>query len=178
MSEEKVQAGRFENTRVYIHRRSRKQGRRVDGRYVRVGGVFKLGTPSLKSLQFLGVHKHLFMTISYPDYIRGVLDVAADLPGRHGLGYFTWVNTALKCKVLNKDLWYFIPTSVWGYRDEEHDKIIKTYSTLRILKGIGGGDYYLLNLPLITRKYLRARYKSQWKKKEKTGQEKNPAKKS
>ena len=154
-----LQAGRFENTRVYVHRRSKKQGAAVDGRYIRVGGVFKLGAPPLKSLQFIGVHECLCLTISYPDYIRGILDVAADLPGHTELGIFTWGPTTSTCKVLQNDLWYFLPVSVWGFLEGEYDKIIKTHSTLSILQGKGGGTYYLLNIPLLSRKYLRTRYK-------------------
>lgn len=156
----KTNAGRFENTRVYIHRRSRKDGRRVDGRYIRVGGVFKLGAPPLKSLQFIGVHDTcMFLTISYPDYIRGILDAAADLPAHPQLGYLTWADKA-KCKVLRDDLWYFIPTSTWGFQEGEYDKAIRTHSILSIVTGVGGGVYYLINMPLLTRKYLRARYKT------------------
>jgi hypothetical protein len=158
MPNEVIQAGRFENTCAYIHRRSKKHGAAVDGRYVRVGGVFKLGTPPLKSMQFLGIHDCMFMTISYPDYIRGILDVAADLGGHAELGQFTWAHY-LKCKVGGDDLWYFVPRYVWGFQEGEYDKTIRMHSTLSILQGLGGGTYYLLNLPLITRKYLRARYK-------------------
>jgi hypothetical protein len=158
MAQEVIQAGRFENTRVYVHRRSKKQGAAVDGRYVRVGGVFRLGTPSLKSMQFMGIHSCMFLTISYPDYVRGILDVAADLAGHADLGQFTWSNY-LTCKVLHDDLWYFIPAYVWGFKEGEYDKTIKTHSTLSILQGLSGGMYYVLNVPLITRKYLRARYK-------------------
>lgn len=152
------QAGRFENTKVYIHRESKKKGGQVDGRYLRVGGVFRLGTPPLKSLQFIGVHDHMCMTISYPDYIEGVLDVAADLPVFDDVCAFTWCNT-VKCKVQQDDLWYFIPKSLWGFREDEYNKTIKTVSTLSILKGLGGGMYYLLNIPLLDRRYLRSRYK-------------------
>lgn len=177
------QAGRFENTRVYVHRRCRKEGQYVAGRYIRVGGVFKLGAPSLKSSQFMGVHKHLFVTVDYPDYIRGLLDVAADLPGHPVLGQFTWASST-SCKVLDDDLWYFVPRKLWGFQEGEYDKIIKTESTLSILQGLGGGTYYLLNFPLLTRKYLRARYKVGhiWKRKPKKRktipQDKNPAQKS
>jgi hypothetical protein len=129
-----MSAGRFENTRVYVHRRSRKQGRRVDGRYIRVGGVFKLGAPPLKPLQFMGVHSHMFLTVSHPDYIKGILDVAADLPGRAELGPFTWAATTT-CKVLRDDLWYFIPIGVWGFQEGEYSKTIKTHSTLSCLLG-------------------------------------------
>ena len=183
MAEEVIQAGRFENTRVYIHRRSKRQGAAVDGRYIRVGGVFRLGAPPLKSRQFMGVHSCLFMTVSYPDYVRGILDVAADLASHPELGQFTWSNP-VKCKVLEDDLWYFVPRNIWGFKEDEYDKTIKTHSTLSILQGIGGGTYYLLNVPLITRKYLRTRYKTQrvYKQKpgrlKKTGHDKNPAQKS
>jgi hypothetical protein len=159
MTAKALLAGRFENTRVYVHRKAVKQGRQVDGRYIRVGGVFKLGSPPLKSLQFIGVHDCMFMTISYPDYVRGVLDLAADLPSHPDGGIFTWAAN-VKCKVLKKDLWYFIPTSTWGFLEGEYDMMIKTVSTLSILRGSGGGMYYLLNMPLLTRKYLRARYKN------------------
>jgi hypothetical protein len=105
------------------------------------------------------------VTVSYPDYIRGVLDAAADLPGRSDLGYITWSGDTGWCKVLQeKDLWYFIPLSLWGFQEGEKETAIKTYSTLSIVQGIGGGTYHLINLPLITRKYLRARYKRTSKK--------------
>jgi len=158
MATEIPQAGRFENTRVFVHRRSRKQGRRVDGRYIRVGGVFKLGSPPLKSLQFVGVHEHMFMTISYPDHVRGILDVAADLPSHHAFGQFTWASS-LALRVRKADLEYFIPISIWGFLEGEYEKTMRTHSTLSILQGLSGEPYYLLNMPLLTRKYLRARYK-------------------
>jgi len=151
-------AGKFENTRVYVHRQSKKKGRRVDGRYIRVGGVFRLGTPPLKPLQFIGIHDHLCMTISCPDYVEGVLDVAADLPVYEDTAAFTWCSS-VKWKVQQDDLWYFIPRTMWGFKEGEYDSIIKTVSTLSIVKGIGGGTYYLINMPLLDRRYLRSRYK-------------------
>jgi len=109
-------------------------------------------------MQYMGVHSCMFLTISYPPYIRGILDVAADLAGHPELGAFTWVYH-LTCKTQQDDLWYFLPKSVWGFQEGEYDAVMKTYSTLPILQGKGGGMYYILNMPLITRKYLRARYK-------------------
>jgi len=168
-------AGKFENTRVYVHRQAKKRGRRVDGRYLRVGGVFRLGTPPLKPLQFIGVHDHLCVTVSHPDYIEGVLDVAADLPVYGDISPFTWCST-VKWKVLQNDLWYFIPRTMWGFKEGEYDKIIKTPSNLSIVQGIGGGTYYLLNVPLLDRKYLRSRYKKPiGHKVKKATQKKNPA---
>ena len=152
------EAARFENTRVYIHRRSKKEGSEPDGRYVRIGGIFKLDTPDLKRRQYLGIHNHLFVTLNYPDYVQDFLAIAADLPGIEGHGNTTWVHLA-SCSITKHALWYFIPSSVWGVHPEDFKKTIKTTTTVSIVKGIGGGIYHILNFPLLTRNYLRERYK-------------------
>ena len=82
----KAQAAVFNNTKIYVHRRSKKEGRRVDGRYVVVGGIFRLGVPNLPHTQYIGLHKNLFFTMNYPEYVNDVLGIAADLPDVGGVG--------------------------------------------------------------------------------------------
>ena len=131
----------------------------MSGRYIMVRGVFKLGAPPLKSRQFIGVHKHMFVTVAYPDYTEGMLDAAADLPGDPAFGVFTWAGSVQCCINDKVNLQYYVVPPIWGFREGERDKVIKTYSTLSILQGLSGGSYYIINLPLFTREYLRARYK-------------------
>lgn len=151
-------AARFDNTRIYVHRRSKKEGSEPDGRYIRIGGIFKLDTPDLKRRQYMGIHNHLFITLNYPDYIRDFLGIAADLPGVVGKGNVTWVQLS-SCSIVKHALWYFIPRSIWDIQQDDYTKTIKTTTTVSIIKGIGGGVYHLLNVPLLTRTYLRERYK-------------------
>ena len=152
------EAARFVNTRVYVHHRSKKEGAEVDGRYLRIGGIFRLGAPNLKHRQFIGIHTHLIITMNYPDYIKDMLGIAADLPGISRKGNVTWVHTA-SCSVHSRGLWYFIPRYVWDYVPGDYEKHIKTTTTVSIISGIGGGHYHILNVPLLTRAYLRNRYK-------------------
>lgn len=148
----------FRNTRVYIHRKSKKEGAEPDGRYLRIGGIFRLGAPNLKHRQFIGIHTHLFITMNYPDYISDMLGIAADLPGIPGKGNVTWVHTA-SCSVQRRGLWFFIPRYVWEIKTGDFKNIIKTTTTVSIVAGQGGGYYHILDVPLLTRSYLRGRYK-------------------
>ena len=152
------EAARFDNTCIYIHKRSRLEGGRVDGRYIRIGRMFQLGAASLKKRQFLGIHKNLFVTIGYPDYIQDLLGVATDLPRVPGVGAITWV-TPLACSTNKKAVWYFIPRNIWQHTDADFDGTIYTPSVISIVSGEGGGQYHLLSIPLVTRAFLRAKYK-------------------
>lgn len=153
------QAARFDNTKIYIHRRSKKEGGAVDGRYIRVGGIFKLGAPDLKHRQFMGIHEHLFVTMSYPDYVTDLFGAAADLPGGPGIGFITWI-CKTSCSVGKGGLWYFIPRSIWDFAKGDFAKTIRTSSMVSIVAGEGSGYYHLLNFPLLTREYLRSRYRT------------------
>ena len=149
------QAAVFENTKIYIHRRSKKEGRDVDGRYLRIGSVFRLGTPDLPHQQYIGLHKTLFFTLYYPEHINDLLGIAADLPEVGGVGEpTTWV-AKVHSHVLKGALWYFIPKGVWAYRKGDYDKVISTTSYVSIVAGEGGQQYYILQVPLITRNFLR-----------------------
>jgi hypothetical protein len=152
-------AARFENTKVLVHRRSRKRGRCVDGRYIRVGGIFRIGTPLLKPRQFMGIQTCLAVTMDYPDYVNGLLDVAADLPGLTEKRSMVWVGD-ISCSTSKGGLWYYVPRGVWGWKEgEDTEKVITADSYVTIVRGNGGGIYYVLKIPLITAKYLRSRYK-------------------
>lgn len=152
------QAAEFSNTKIYIHRRSKKEGQKPDGRYVRIGGIFRLGPPDLKHRQFSGIHNHLFLTLNYPDYIKDILGIAADLPTVPLHRSVTWTHP-LSCSVVKGALWYFIPRYIWGVEPGDYGETITTTSTVSIVAGEGGGHYHLLSLPLLTRDYLRKRYK-------------------
>jgi len=150
--------GRFENTRVYLHWKTEKRGRHVDGRYIRVGGVFELGAPPLKASQFVGIHEHLFCTVSYPDYVKDLLGAAADLPSVPELGPITWANP-VGLGIHGKDLSFFVPRSVWWWDPGDYEDIIKTTSYFRAVNGIGNGTFHLLEIPLLSREFLRTRYR-------------------
>lgn len=153
----KKEAARFDNTRIYAHRRCKKEGAEPDGRYIRIGSIFRLGTPNLNHRQFVGIHSHLFVTMNYPDYVKDLLGIAADLPGIPGFGNVTWVHP-VSCSIIKRGLWYFLPRCVWEFMDGDYKETIKTTSTVSIVRGIGGGEYHILNLPLLTRTYLRKRH--------------------
>lgn len=152
------EAARFKNTCIYLHRRSEKEGGRVDGRYIRIGRIFQLGAANLKPRQFLGIHKNLFVTIGYPDYITDLLGVATDLPRVPGIGNIVWT-TSLSCSTSHKAVWYFIPRKIWEFTPTDFDQTIYTSSVISIVTGEGGGQYHLLSIPLITREFLRAKHK-------------------
>lgn len=153
------EAARFTNTKLYIHRRCKKEGGEPDGRYIRIGGIFRLSTPNLKHRQFSGIHNYFFLTMNYPDYIKDVFGVAADLPGIPGHGPVTWLYP-ISCTVVKGALWYFIPRSIWGMEVGDYTNTITTTSTISIIAGEGGGHYHLLNIPLLSRLYLRKRHKN------------------
>lgn len=152
------EAARFDNTRIYIHKRCEKEGGAVDGRYIRIGRMFQLGVPDLKRRQFLGIHKNLFVTIGYPDYVQDLMGVATDLPRVPGIGAITWV-TSLACSTSKKAMWYFIPRNIWEHTPADFDGTLYTTSVISIVTGEGGGQYHLLSIPLITREFLRSKYK-------------------
>ena len=153
------QAAVFENTRIYTHRRSKRDGGQPDGRYIRISGIFRLKPPDLAKRQFLGIHQHLFVTLNYPDTTKDLLSVAADLPNipGHG-GPATWAHP-ISCSVYNRGIWYFLPKCVWEITGGDYTDIVKTTSIVSVVSGIGGGHYHILSLPLLTREYLRLRYK-------------------
>ncbi|KKN01658.1 hypothetical protein LCGC14_1125610 [marine sediment metagenome] len=155
----KAVAARFDNTSIYVHRRCKKDGRTFAGRYIRIGGLFKLGAPTLPSRQFYGLHRELFFTVNYPEYINDLLGIASDLPEVGGKGQPTiWMGDTTGA-IVDKTLWYFLPKNVWGHKDGEYEKPIKTSTYMSIVTGEGGGHYYLLHVPLITRDFLRKRYR-------------------
>jgi hypothetical protein len=151
-------AARFANTRIYVHHRTDKYNQRPDGRYIHIGGIFKMGAPKLKRRQFIGIHKHLILTINYPDYTRDVLGIAADLPGIPSFGNVTWIGT-VKCTLFRKGLYFYIPRRVWGIEDIDLEEPVRTTSTVTILYGEEGGCYHILNVPLFDRQYFCERYK-------------------
>lgn len=151
-------AAQFTNTKIYIHRRCKKEGQKPDGRYIRISGIFRLGTPNLKHRQFVGVHNHLFVTMNYPDYIKDVFGIGADLPGIPGCGEITWLYP-VSCTATKQALWYFFPRCIWGVEPGDYAETITTTTTVSIVAGEGGGNYHILNIPLLTREYLRKRYK-------------------
>ena len=106
-------AAQFNNTRIYIHKRSSKAGGQPDGRYIWIGGIFKLGAPNLKKRQYLGLHNHMVITLSYPDYIHDLIGIAADLPGIEGCGNLSWMHRTYASATQKGGLWYFIPKLVW-----------------------------------------------------------------
>ena len=154
------QAAKFDNTKIYVHRRSKKEGRRVDGRYIRIGGIFRLGTPNLPHIQYLGLHKNLFFTLNYPEHINDLLGIAADLPEVGGLGEPTTWLSQTSSTIQKGALWYFVPKGIWGFREGDYDRVISTSSYVSIVAGEGGCHYYLLHIPLISRDFLRARYRN------------------
>lgn len=154
----KAVAARFDNTSIYVHRRSKKEGAAPDGRYIRVGGIFRLGAPNLPPKQFIGIHKELFFTMNYPEHINDLLGIASDLPEVGGVGQpTTWVGK-ISNYIVDGTLWYFVPKAIWGFKTGEYDKVIKTSTYVSIVAGEGGKHYYLLHVPLISRKFLRTRY--------------------
>lgn len=153
-----AQSARFENTKIYVHRRCRTEGSRVDGRYLRIGGIFKLGSPSLPRLQFIGLHDCLCFTVTYPEYINDLLGVTADLPEMSKKNPTNWMYSVC-CKIEGSALWYFIPQTLWGFVEGDYDKVIHTTSELCTVAGLGGNHYNVLNVPIISRKFLRNRYR-------------------
>ena len=150
-------AARFENTRIFVHRDKTHKGK-MAGRQIWLGGIFKLGLPQLKSRQFLGIQSCLFVTMEYPSYILGLLDVAVDLPGIKGTRPAVWAGV-VSCCTCNRGLSYYIPRYLWETEESELQQgpTIVAPSELMILRGKGGGVYYILKIPLITEEYFRKR---------------------
>ena len=148
----------FDNTYIYVHRRSKKLGGEFDGRYIRIGGLFRLGVPDLEPQQYIGLHDSLVLTMKYPEYAKDLLTVAADLPYINGVGILTWLGTA-SCHVSDRGMNYYVPRRVWGKVEGDYGDIIHTTSYLSVICGSGKGHYYLLSIPLISRKFLRDRYR-------------------
>lgn len=143
----------FENTRIIVHRSNRGV---PAGRQIWLGGIFKLGLPQLKSRQFMGIQSHLFVTMEYPEYVKGLLDAAADLPSITGRRPAVWAGV-ISCCTYDKGLQYYIPRYLWESEEAELNQAILTTSHLSVIRGHGGGLYYILQIPLITAEYFRRR---------------------
>ena len=151
------EAARFNNTTIYPHRRSKKEGRKLQGRYIRIGAIFQYGTPVINRRQFMGIHDSLFVTMNYPDYIKDHLGIAADLPEIPGYGPAIWV-TPVSCSIQNKGIWYFIPKFSWEMEEDDFNETIKTSSVVSIVTGENKGVYHILTFPLLSKTYLRKKY--------------------
>ena len=158
-------AARFETTKIYLHRKA-KGSKEIKGHNLWIGGIFKLGVPPLKPRQFIGVYRCLFLTMDYPDYVGGILEVAADLPGLVPQKPAVWAGT-ISCCATSKGLWYFLSKDYWDFRPGiDPEATIVTTSEVSVLRGNKGGLYYILKLPLISREYLMGKYNPDWYRKE------------
>jgi len=121
--------------------------------------MFQLGVPDLHRRQFMGIHKYMFLTVSYPDYVKDLVGIATDLPYIPGYGPVVWCGS-LACFNHEKSIRYFIQRNVWEFVDEkDFSGVIYTKGVISIVTGEGGGQYHLLGLPLLTRDFIRAKYK-------------------
>lgn len=161
----KEKAATFNNVKIYSHWHH--ETKRPDGRYIKICGIFQLGVPILKRPQFLGLHKHLFATIDYPVYVRDLLGVASDLPAIPGIGSIAWVNAGnLATDKRCKGLWVWIRANAWTFNGAvDKTSPVKTSAFIRVVKGEGGGRYYLLEFPLLTRGYFAGKYKKSFQRK-------------
>lgn len=161
-------AARFDTTKIYLRRDYKKGNAGIVGHTVWIGGIFKLGVPPIKPRQFVGIQRCLFFTMDYPDYVGGILEVAADLPGLVPHKVAVWSGT-LRCSTDKYGLWYYLSKDHWDFRAGlDPEKTIVTSSEVSVVRGNRGGIYYILKFPLITREYLAGKYKPVFKRSKKS----------
>jgi hypothetical protein len=97
--------------------------------------------------------------MKYPEWTNDLLGIASDLYDakidKHPLVWFGQTSV----HVQKGSLWYFIPKGIWGFKEGDYDKVIHTTSYVSIITGESGNHYYLLHVPLISRNFLRSRYR-------------------
>ena len=123
-------------------------------------GPFPQGPPpSLSTVQYIGISKHLILTLAPTKWVSGLLPFQADVPYDKDFVRILWVGlvSVSASRTNRKDFQYMIPEDFIRDVDDilPYGRELRVAGTLIGLDGVvSGRQYWLLEIPALTREVL------------------------